>query len=260
MRLDDEEYRARECPSGNSIAFMILEGGRELILPYNSKYLREKPLFFPEELLKAKQLFGFPFITEETTFGVIGFISLYDHPLRENSIGVLRDVSVLLSFYYKSLWVKKYMENVKDIEPVTGALLFPAFLQSLEKTIQKGTKFSLLSIKLPALSLYNKNMGLEFTNDLLNKVAQIIRYCVGDRPLITRKGGGHFYVLLKDSEMIDVKNTLKIMHHAIIKSIPRDIATDNEPIAESGLSYFPEDTQNIWELFDKADAPQFNKY
>ena len=76
----------------------MVEGGRELLLPYDSGYLREKPLVFPNETVKARQYFGFPLVLDEKAYGFLGFASLSQRRLREGAIGVLRDMAALCRF------------------------------------------------------------------------------------------------------------------------------------------------------------------
>ncbi len=179
-------------------------------------------------------------------------MSLSEKPLHEKSIEPLRNVSVLLSLYYSSLWMRENLEKLKDFEPVTGSIQFTTFLGLMEKSIKKNEKFSLLSVKLSHLKTYNRNMGYEFTNDLLQKVFQVIRHCVGSNSFISRKGGGHFYILLRAREAIDARNILKILNYTIAKNISEDFKVDKENLTEMGVSHFPDDSKNLWELLDRA--------
>ena len=252
LGIDDDSYLMKVCPSGSSIASTVMEGERELLLPYNSGFLKEKALFFPGESIKAKQFFGFPLLSDDVSIGVIGFASLSDKPLQEKSIEPLRNVSSLLSLYYSSIWMRENLEKLKDFEPVTGSIQFTTFLGLMERLIKKDEKFSLLSVKLSHLNAYNRNMGYEFTNGLLQKVFQVIRHCVGSNSFISRKGGGHFYILLKGRETIDARNIVKILNYTIAKNISEDIQIDQKNLTEMGVSHFPEDSKNLWELLDRA--------
>ena len=252
LGIDDDSYLMKVCPSGSSIASTVMEGERELLLPYNSGFLKEKALFFPGESIKAKQFFGFPLLSDDVSIGVIGFASLSDKPLQEKSIEPLRNVSSLLSLYYSSIWMRENLEKLKDFEPVTGSIQFTTFLGLMERLIKKDEKFSLLSVKLSHLNAYNRNMGYEFTNGLLQKVFQVIRHCVGSNSFISRKGGGHFYILLKGREAIDARNIVKILNYTIAKNISEDIQIDQKNLTEMGVSHFPEDSRNLWELLDRA--------
>ena len=252
LGIDDDSYLMKVCPSGSSIASTVMEGERELLLPYNSGFLKEKALFFPGESIKAKQFFGFPLLSDDVSIGVIGFASLSDKSLQEKSIEPLRNISSLLSLYYSSIWMRENLEKLKDFEPVTGSIQFTTFLGLMERLIKKDEKFSLLSVKLSHLNAYNRNMGYEFTNGLLQKVFQVIRHCVGSNSFISRKGGGHFYILLKGREAIDARNIVKILNYTIAKNISEDIQIDQKNLTEMGVSHFPEDSKNLWELLDRA--------
>jgi GGDEF domain-containing protein len=253
--IDSKEYVKKECSSGASIVSMVMEGGRELLLPYNSGLFREKPLFFNGETLKSKQFFGFPLVTDDMAIGVVGYISVSDRNLNERSIGILRNISTLLSLYCSSLWMKENLERLRDFEPVTDSIQFPVFLEILENMIKKGNKFFLLSVKLKNVYLYNKRMGLGYTNNLLKKVAQIIRYCVGGQGFIARKGGGHFYVLSRSDERVDLKNIMRILDYTINKSITEENISDISGGVETGMARFPEDgIVSFWGLLNRAEG------
>lgn len=148
----------KECPAG-SIASLVLEGGHELLLPHDSAYLREKPVLFPNEPFKARQFFGFPLITEDTTFGVLGFISLNEIKLKESAIGALRNVSSLFSLYFTTQWMREHLDRIRDFDPVKGAVQFPVFLGGVESIERKKERFSIICVKLGKMELYKRRMG-----------------------------------------------------------------------------------------------------
>jgi GGDEF domain-containing protein len=257
--ITGEDYVRKECPTGGSIASMVMEGGGELLLPHNSGYLREKPLFFPGESIKTRQFFGFPLLAEDMIVGVMGFGSLSDAPLKEGAIGLLRNVSSLLSLYYAYLWMQNHLERVKEFEPVTGAIQFTTFLGIVEKMIIKGDRFYLLSVKLPHLQVYNKKMGYELANGVLGQAAKIIKYCAGNNSFVTRKGGGHFYVLVKGGSGAEMKNLVKVLNHTIRKSISPEKTDDTDAAVKSGMSCFPDDGRDLWTLIEKTELKRPNE-
>jgi len=249
----DIDYNGKECPTGCSIASVVMEGGRELLLPHSSRFLKEKSLFFPGEMLNVKQFFGFPLFTNDITFGMIGFVAISEKHLKEQAIGFLRNVSTLLSLYYSSLWMRENLEKLKDFEPITDALQYPVFLRILDKTVKRPDKFSLLSIRLSGIHACNKLMGLNFTNNLLKRVFQIIKNCVDSRSYISRKGGGRFYILLKGSDLYQTNNILRILHYSIIKYLDEERIDKSMCNVEIGVSYFPDDGLNMWGMLEKTE-------
>jgi GGDEF domain-containing protein len=243
----------KECHPGESIASMVIEGGREMLLPHSSGYLREKPLFFPGEPLKARQFFGFPLVADDVPFGVIGFVALYEPHLKESAIGTLRNLSSLLALYYTSLWMKENAERLKDFDPITGAIQFPTFLALIEKMAKKQDRFSLVSVKLLDVSAYNRKIGVEPTNNLIRKVFQVMKYYAGNQSFITRKGGGHFYIAVKGNETFETRNMVKLLHHALSKSLSEEkLSSGAKDMIELNIAGFPEDTADLWKFFDKG--------
>ena len=250
----------KECHPGESIASMVMEGGREMFLPHSSGYLREKPLFFPGEPLKARQFFGFPLIADDVPFGVIGFVALYEPHLRESAIGTLRNLTSLLALYYTSLWMKENAERLKDFDPITGAIQFPVFLALIEKMAKRQDRFSLISVKLTSVSAYNRKMGIEQANNIIRKVFQVVKYYAGSQSFITRKGGGHFYIALKGSETFETRNTVKLLQLAISKSLSEEgLSSGTGNVVESTMTSFPGDTGDFWKLFETKEEKKAKK-
>jgi GGDEF domain-containing protein len=251
----------KECHPGESIASMVIEGGREMLLPHSSGYLRGKPLFFPGEPLKARQFFGFPLIADDVPFGVIGFVALHEPHLRESAIVTLRNLSSLLALYYTSLWMKENAERLKDFDPITGAIQFSAFLALIEKMAKKQDRFSLVSVKLLNVSTYNRKIGVESTNNIIRKVFQIVKYYAGGQSFIARKGGGHFYIALKGSQTFETRNMVKLLQHAISKSLSEErLSLSARDMIELDIASFPEDTEDLWNLFEKKEEKKPKKF
>lgn len=249
----------RDCHTGESIASMVMEGGREMLLPHNSGYLRGKALFFPGEPFKAQQFFGFPLVTDDTSFGVIGFVALSENQLVQGAINALRNLSSLLSLYYTSQWMKEHIDRLKDFDSATGALQFPSFLAILEKMARKKENFYLISVKLLNMMGYNRAIGIEATNSLLKRVYQVIKYYAGDYSFICRKGGGRFIIMVKGKEAFETRNMIKLLNHAITKSLSEEQLSDGRDDVEIGMSRYPEDAQDIWGLLEKAENKTIRK-
>lgn len=250
----------KECHPGESIASVVLEGGRELFLPHDSRYLREKPLFYPNEPFRARQFFGFPMMTDDTAFGVMGFVSLNERRLRESSIVALRNISSLLSLYYTSRWMRDHLDLIKDFDTVTGAFQFPAFLSVIEKMVLRNERFAILSVKLGNMGLYNKRIGSAGTNDLLRRLFQVIRHCAGSKSFVARKGGGCFLVLLRDGETFETRNMMKLLYHAIGKILTEEGLSAVAGMIELGMASFPDDSPDLWELFDRIEEKKIRKF
>jgi GGDEF domain-containing protein len=244
--------KGRSCPTTTTIASTVIEGGRDFLLPYNSGYLREKPLLAPDDGLKARQFFGFPLIAEEIPFGLLGFVSLSDRPLRESSIGLLKDMAYLLSLYLAYEWVKENLRRSKDVEPVTHAMLFTSFYRKMQELIDRRERFSLLAIRLADFRKYNEVMGIDSADMLLKKVFLSIEYCLGKGVAVTRSSGSHFYAVVNGAADGEIQNMLKILNYTIFANLSEEKGLSKNAV-RIGLSRFPGDGETAWELINQAE-------
>ncbi|HPP07377.1 MAG TPA: diguanylate cyclase, partial [Syntrophorhabdaceae bacterium] len=99
----------------------------------------------------------------------------------------------------------------------------------------------------------NRNLGIAFTDMFLNKVYNAIRQCLGNNVIVTRKSGGHFYALVDINERLNTKNALMVLNKIISKNLADEKRFEVEHIVDSGISFYPEDAKNIWELLNRAD-------
>lgn len=242
-----------ECPLQNTVASTVMEGGREFLLPYESGYLREKPLLYQNDGIKARQYFGFPLAVDEGPFGFLGFVSLSSRHLRENAISALRDTAQLTSLFLGRLRVQEEMKARSRRDPATGAMGFGLFFDGIFELTGQKKGFSVISVRLPGFRGLNRTNGCAYGDDLLRKMRQSIEYCVGKHAMITRSGGAHFYVAIAGSDGLEEgRNILNILRFAILNTLP-GVAPDARKDVEIGTAYFPRDGKDLWELLDIAE-------
>jgi diguanylate cyclase (GGDEF)-like protein len=244
--------RRKECPMTGTVASMVLEGKKELLLPHASGYLREKPLLLTDESVKARQFFGFPLLFEEEAFGLTGFVSHSDVRLRDGVIGLLRDVSSLLSLYFIRSWTKGTLERGRHVDPVTGALLFASFFKKVEAWIHERRDFSIVSVNAPGFDGYNRLLGCETADRVLRRIAQSVEQCLGKAALVTRAGGSHFYAVTRDPQVLEADNMARVLNYTI-QSAMADSKIEPKAALRIGVVEFPRDGEDLWVLLDRAD-------
>ncbi len=249
---DANNLRLKECPVTGTVASMVLEGRKEFLLPHGSGYLREKPLLFADDGLKARQFFGFPLLFEEEAFGLAGFVSLSDIELRDGIIDMLRDISSLLSLHFMRGWTKAAIERGKYVDPVTEALLFAPFFKKVEEWVQGKKDFSLVSVKLPGFDAYNRMIGVEATDSLLRKIVQSVEQCLGKTALVTKAGANHLYAVTRDPQALEAENMTRVLNYTILSAIT-DSRVETRGALHIGVAEFPRDGENLWALLDRAD-------
>jgi GGDEF domain-containing protein len=242
-----------ECPLQHTVASTVMEGGRDVLLPYESGYLREKPLLFQNDGIRARQYFGFPLVADERPFGFLGFVSLSSRPLRENSISALRDTAVLMSLFLGRAQMQEEMEALTLRDPATEAMGFALFFDGIGEMARQKKGFSVISIKLPGFRGLNRTNGCAYGDNLLRKMRQSIDYCAGKNAMVTRSGGAHFYVAITGSDGLEEgRNIRNILKFTVLNTLP-GLAPGAKKDVEVGSAYFPRDGKDLWELLDIAE-------
>lgn len=247
-----ESLLGKKCPMRGSVASMVVERGLESLLPYKSGYLKDRPILFAGDALRARQFFGFPLIIDDIPYGLLGLLSLGEMRLKERSIGLLRDISLLLSLFLAASWLKRDRRRSRDIDPVTGALRYSTFCKKVEEWARKGERFSVVSVKIPRIEDYNRVAGVDFTDRLFQAVYQSIEYCIGKQAIITRSAGGQFFAAVEGMDPSDISNMLKILNYTITTNMPEGNQTVRR-LAQTGLAHCPQDGQDVWQLLERAE-------
>jgi len=242
-----------EASSKESIVSTMLEGGTEFLLPYDSGFLREKPFLFQNDGIRVRQLFGFPLMLGDSPYGFVGFVSVSQRHLKEAAIGVLRDVALLVSLFLSGHKIREEGKIDGGRDPVTGGMRFGQFFQHLDGLTQNSKDFAILSIRLSAFDFYNRSLGVEKVDDLLRRMHQGIEYCTGKNAIITRSGGGRFYVALKGADVPEDENILNILRFTVLGNFADEVAMTKQGI-EIGAAYFPRDSKEPWKLMDIAKS------
>ncbi len=250
--VEADELIGADCPLEGTVAATVLEGGREFLLPYNSGYLKEKPLLFPNDGARTKQYFGFPLQMDEVPYGVLGFVSLSQKRLKEGSIGVLRDMAGLVSLFLVRLKACEEMESQVDFDPTTGSLRFEPFFDALGQLAKRKKGFSLVSIGLPDFRRLRRKVGVGTTDDILRKMYQSIEHCMGKSALIARDGD-RFHVAVRGASSAEGDGVLKILRYTILRNIPSEATAGGRDI-EIGAAYFPRDGEDLWQLLEVAET------
>lgn len=247
-----KSLRLRECPMTGTVASMVLEGRKEFLLPHGSGYLREKPLLFSDEGPKARQFFGFPLLFDEEAFGLTGFVSLSDERLRDDVIGLLREISSLTSLYFVRNWTKGALERGQSIDPVTGVLLFAPFFKRVETWVREKKNFLLVSVKVAGFHAYYRLLGVEAADSVLRKIARGVEHCLGKTALLTKAGESHFYAVTRGSQTLEAANMARVLNYTILSAMS-DTGIEAKGALQIGMAQFPEDGDSLWALLERAD-------
>lgn len=174
------------------------------------------------------------------------FSTMYKDDIRDKVIGVVSVIS-------KAKPKESYYLSENAFDPGTGLLNKRAINEYAIEKIQSGTEGLYLAIiDLDDFKKINDTFGHLYGDEVLAKVAEIIRSVMGSRGVAGRFGGDEFMIVF---EGIDSEQTLR----RILSTMERHAQwayVDVEGVTVTlsiGVSKYPEDGTTYDELFQRAD-------
>ena len=155
--------------------------------------------------------------------------------------------------------VKLYqiVEKLSTIDGLTNLLLRRHFMEALKKELQRAKlhnlKLASLMIDIDHFKKINDKYGHLAGDKVLVKIAQIIKDSARREDLISRYGGEEFAIVLAETD----KEGTKVVAERIKSQVEEEIfQLDGEKANATvsiGISFFPDDTEDLMELIDLSD-------
>lgn len=155
----------------------------------------------------------------------------------------------------------KQLAHQAHYDALTGLpnrLLFENRLkQALMQANDSKLKAALLFLDLDRFKIINDTLGHQVGDELLRQVAKRLRSCLRSNDMVARMGGDEFTVILSD-----VKNTkaAELVAQKIIRVLDEPFIIEKQELNVSssiGISYYPDDGEDIYELLRKADSAMY---
>lgn len=146
-------------------------------------------------------------------------------------------------------------------DPLTGLanrlLLMDRLSRVLESARREGVKVAVLFLDLDNFKVVNDRLGHAVGDKVLKEAAGRVSECVRASDTVARVGGDEFVVLLPGQKG---ESGAGEVARKIIHSLGRPYASlDGEkgPGGSVGISIYPDDGQDPWELINKADEAMY---
>jgi diguanylate cyclase (GGDEF)-like protein len=147
--------------------------------------------------------------------------------------------------------------NIAKKDNLTQLLNRLGLDQEIDKLLEQKVDFALFFMDLDFFKIVNDKYGHHYGDIILQKVAKRLNKIFTSNSLLARYGGDEFIIIsynYKDNEYIESKAK------EIIYELGKDYTIKNN-IVKIGISigviYYPQDADNKYDLFDKADSAMY---
>ena len=225
-----EFARSEEC-------HLMAESDRLKLRTMNINY------FVP--LMDGEQLVGVATITLKKGRAVISM----------NNMDHLLALSAVLAIGVKNAQLYEQAAYEARTDELTHLLNRKHFLMNMEELHKKypAKTLSLILVNLDDFKLYNQLYGEEEADDVLRRVAEVIRASLGQNDIAARLSGKEYAILLPGQETAAAKSLAESLHQKIYEL---NCGSGEEALkvltCSIGISNFPLDAHNTRQLMDNA--------
>jgi len=149
--------------------------------------------------------------------------------------------------------------RLADRDPVTGLHNHRSVYQRLHSELERhdriGKPMAVLMMDLDNFKLFNDTYGHPAGDEVLKRVAMILRRSCRDADTVARYGGDEFMVLLSETNLRAAIRCAERIQSVLAKERFRCQNSATLPIGFSyGISVFPDDAKDVQELVTIADS------
>ncbi|MEA1989913.1 MAG: diguanylate cyclase [Pseudomonadota bacterium] len=251
------------------LATVVFMASFVVIVLLSTKFIQEKhPLIIIFVVAYSIYIMGMSI----TLLSFYGFMTFNDYTFYASGIGLVIE-SILFSYLlrYNSILLKQkviehklnedrlsYLAHHDPLTKLSNRRLFLDISATmLKKADIEQEKLALLFIDIDGFKAVNDLYGHQLGDEVLRKIALRMTHKLRESDMVARVGGDEFVVLLTN---ISQNETACSVADELINSISKPYHIQGVEIevgASIGISYYPESSNNIEELINKADKAMY---
>lgn len=177
----------------------------------------------------------------------------------EEEVAILRAIGSDIGGALRSVRLISEARRLADRDPVTGLHNHRSVYQRLHSELERheriGKPMAVLMMDLDNFKLFNDTYGHPAGDEVLKRVAMILRRSCRDADTVARYGGDEFMVLLSETNLRAAIRCAERIQSVLAKERFRCQNSATLPIGFSyGISVYPDDAKDVQELVTIADS------
>lgn len=236
-------------------------GYLDTYLQQNNLFEKSKPYFLDQEdflvlPLGREKVSAHTMAASKILFGVI-FLEFPEERKPSFLLEGGEAFSSQIVLGLEKAWLYKEIEQMSRVDGLTGLLRRGYFLQRLDEEINKArywhTSLGLIMLDIDHFKRYNDTYGHQAGDDILRRIAQLIKEGIYETDLTGRYGGEEFILLLLRADFQGVLRKMNDLRRRIESEV---ISLGIEKLRVTisiGIAHFPSDANNAAELIAAAD-------
>lgn len=171
--------------------------------------------------------------------------------------GISRDITNQKEYEHFLEESKERFYRLSHLDTITK---LPNRLHISEFLVEKcsqNTPFCLVLLDLDEFKIVNDSYGHRFGDKLLTEVSKLLEEVFDASAFIARMGGDEFAIALNQSDKSEIEKLMQKLHRRFEHPFKIEMI-DIYITASSGICLYPDDAQNMEEMYQAADTAMYN--
>lgn len=168
----------------------------------------------------------------------------------------LKSIANQIAISIENSYLYKQLEHTTQRDALLNIYNRKYFFEYIEKIVKQKVheRFAIVMIDIDDFKKVNDTFGHQFGDKILINTANIIQGWLGENDIIARYGGEEIILYLTDFEnCISVYDKVEIIRRSIESSVVNFQNINHSVTASFGVSYYPNDSDDINVLIKMAD-------
>jgi diguanylate cyclase (GGDEF)-like protein len=225
--------------------------------------VKDKGLHFIDEIIfeDVSSAIIVPFITREKVVGLLAAFKREPETFQEDDFELLRTVANHVAIALDNAKLYEETKKLSLTDGLTGLYNYRFFNQRLKEEFKRALRYShplsLIILDVDNFKKINDTHGHLFGDEVLKKIAQMLRENARETDFIARYGGDEFVIILPETNKESAfKLAERILERLNKSTIIKD--TSLELSVSIGVASYPEDAITPEELIKSADKALYN--
>lgn len=171
--------------------------------------------------------------------------------------GISRDITNQKEYEHFLEESKEKFYNLSHIDKVTNLPNRLHISEILVQMCSQEAPFCLVLIDLDEFKIVNDSYGHRFGDKLLFEVSKVLMEVFDSSAFLARMGGDEFGIIVSSSDKEELDVLMQKLHSKFSNPFKIDMI-DVYITASSGICIYPDDAQNMEEIYQAADTAMYN--
>jgi diguanylate cyclase (GGDEF)-like protein len=210
----------------------------------------------------VKSLISVPFKSKSRTFGLILVEHKIENAFDEENVRLLSIIGQQVGMTVENAELYQKLTEMANTDGLTGVYNRLYFQQRLAQELKMAEKnyytVSIAMLDIDHFKKFNDIFGHLFGDEILKKIADLIKVSLRSNDIVARFGGEEFIIMIPGASLMDAYKRVEELRKKISRVTVSDTSVTASVTVSIGVSNYPECALNEADLLSTADSALYD--